>query len=292
MKNILLLTVLFFSFHLSLFAKKTYTIDGNSYQLNTEVDGTITLLSNSIDSEIRFFSKKGNEILELVNTKANGDYQEEYIAVLKQHSGKMDTEVNDVKLTMGSLRTFYNEYNKQVDSSYSYDENPVHLIAYLGAFGGVTNAIFSGNETNVSQPKIGIEVELMDAQKLKRHAIVFRLSQTFKNDEQKNSATQISFNYRFKFIKTEMFNAFINTKVAAYSYIKNEFSVAATDTEPARIEETSGGGFDAPIAFGIGAEYKLGNGYLFATYNDAVSLNQDSNGEFPVDVSLGYKFKL
>jgi len=36
----------------------------------------------------------------------------------------------------------------------------------------------------------------------------------------------------------------------------------------------------------------LGNGYLFFTYNDIVGLGIDSNGEFPVDFTLGYKFNL
>ncbi len=273
-------------------AQQTYTVDGNSYSLNTEVEGTITLLTNSIDGEIRFFSKKGSEIIELVNTKVAGNYTQDYLKVLQKQTGKSEQEVADVKLTLGSLRNFYNQYNKQVDSTFSYDENPVRLIAYLGGFAGLSNSIYTGNTTNTSQPKIGVEVELMDANKLKRHAIVFRLSQTFTNNEQKNSATQLSFNYRFKFVKTEKFNVFINSKVATYSYIENEFNVPATDTEPARIEETSGSGFDAPIAFGLGAEYKLGNGYIFLTYNDAVALNLEGNDEFPVDLSLGYKFNL
>lgn len=292
MKNICLLCVLFLSMHLSVLAQETYNVDGNSYALNKVVDGTITLLSNSIDGEIRFFSKKENDILELTNTKVAGDYQEEYLEVLQKHAGKNDVQVEDVKLTLGSLRTFYNQYNKQADSAFEYDENPVRLIAFLGAFGGISNSIYTGNETNAFQPKIGLEVELMDANVLKRHAIVFRVSQTFASDEQKNRATQISFNYRFKFIQTQKFNAFINTKVAAYTYVKNEFNVPETDTEPARIAETSGGGFDAPIAFGLGAEYKIGNGYIFVTFNDAVAFNQESNDEFPADVSLGYKFKL
>jgi hypothetical protein len=292
MKNIFLFCVLLFCVPLSVFAQKTYAVDDNSYPLNIEVEGTITLLTNSIDGRIKFFSKKGSEVLELVNTKIDGNYNKEYITVLQKHTGKNVLAVENLKLTLGSLRDFYNEYNKQADSAFLYDEKPVKLIAYLGGFGGLTNSIYSGNETNVFQPKIGLEIELMDAKRLKRHAIVFRLSQTFSNDEQKNNATQLSFNYRFKFVKTEKLNVFINTKVAAYSYINNEFNVPATDTTPARIEETSGAGFDVPIAFGLGAEYRLGNGSVFITYNDAVSINYTSNDEFPADVSLGYKFKL
>lgn len=292
MKNIFLLTLLLCTCYFTLNAQNDYTVNGTEYSLKTEVKGTLTLLHNSIDGEIRFFSKKGTEIVELKNTKINGNYQEEYLEVLKMQTGITNEAIKDVKLTMGSLRNFYNAYNKQEDNSFTYNENPIKLITYLGAFGGMTNAIYTGNETNTFQPKIGLELELMDAKLLKRHALVFRLSQTFKSDEQKNSTTQLSFNYRFKFVKTDKFRAFINTKVAAYSYIKNEFDVPATENNPATIEETSNGGFDAPIAFGLGAEYRLGNGFIFITYNDALAINQDDNGEFPLDISLGYKLKL
>ncbi|MFT5250757.1 MAG: hypothetical protein ACI93P_002500, partial [bacterium] len=41
-----------------------------------------------------------------------------------------------------------------------------------------------------------------------------------------------------------------------------------------------------------GADYALGNGYLTFMYNDFVSVVQESNSEFPLDFSLGYKFNL
>ena len=56
--------------------------------------------------------------------------------------------------------------------------------------------------------------------------------------------------------------------------------------------ELSGGNIQAPILLGLGADIKLGNGFLTFGYNDLIGLTIDDNGEFPVDFTLGYKFNL
>lgn len=283
----LLLTVLLLSGSF-LSAQQQYVIDGNTYTPNTEVTGTITLLWNTIDGQYRFFSQQGDIISELVNTKANGDYQEEYKAVLKNQTG---SDTSDLKLTIGSLRNFFDSYNASQDSSYT--ETPsVQINIRLGLFAGLTNSVYTANPNNALQPKVGLELELIDEVMLKRHAIVFRLGQTFANDEQKNSNTQISFNYRFKCIKKEKIDVFVNAKIAAYNFSNDEIFIPATDTAPARIEETSSNGLEAPIAIGLGADYKVGPGHITLSYNDIFALTEDSNGEFPLDVTVGYKIGL
>ena len=78
MKRILLITSLLFALQAPLLAQETFEVDGSSYSLKTEVDGTLTLLWNTIDGEYRYFAKKGSAITELKNTKTNRRYQEEY----------------------------------------------------------------------------------------------------------------------------------------------------------------------------------------------------------------------
>lgn len=269
-------------------AQQQYVIDGNTYTLNKEADGAISLLWNTIDGQYRFFSQKGDEIIELVNTKANGDYQEEYKSVLQNQTG---SDVSDLKLTLGSLRTFFDSYNVGQDPNYV--ETPsVQIKTRLGLFAGVSNNVYIENPNNAIQPKIGLEFELIDESRLKRHGIVFRLSQTFENDEQKVNATQFSLNYRFKFIKKEHLDVFINTKIASYHHNTAEVMIPATDTAPERVEEISSNGLDAPLAFGIGADFKVGPGHITASYNDIVAITQESNGEFPVDFTIGYKIGL
>ena len=50
---------------------------------------------------------------------------------------------------------------------------------------------------------------------------------------------------------------------------------------------------DAPIILGLGADIKLGNGYITLSANELFALiNFDNQGNTPVDLRLGYKFNL
>jgi len=111
MKN-LILSALIVLCGYSLNAQETYTINGTSYELKTEVNGTIDLLWNVIDGEYRYFVKKGTTIQELVNTKTeNGDYNEEYLSTLKAVTSDATVSYDDVKLLLYSLKDFFNIYN-------------------------------------------------------------------------------------------------------------------------------------------------------------------------------------
>ena len=64
------------------------------------------------------------------------------------------------------------------------------------------------------------------------------------------------------------------------------------DDDSISIVSDSSGDFQALGNFGIGFDYAIGNGYLTFTYNDIIGLSLDTNGEFPLDLTLGYKFNL
>jgi len=276
-------------------AQQQYTVDGQTYTLNAEVEGALTLLWNTIDGEYRYFSKKDNDIVELKNTKQDGDYQEEYKETLQQQTSDAAVSTEKVKLTLPSLHAFFVDYNKKKDPNFSEAEKSIDLQFRLGAFVGMSNSIYTQNPTNALQAVAGIDLELVDGVKLKRHAMVLRFKQTFESSEYKYSASQLSLNYRFKFVKTSKFDAFINTKFAALTFSKREQTyILAPDVFPniTYTEKTSGSDFSAPITFGLGADYKVGNGYITFNYNDIVGLSVDSNGEFPIDFTLGYKFNL
>src|SRR5690606_13795865 len=117
MKSLLPILICFLLFSSTIQAQQEYTVDGQSYTLNTEIEGSLTLLWNTINGEYRYFSKKGNDIVELKNTKLNGDYQEEYKEVLRQQTSDAAVSTEDVKLTLPSLHDFFVEYNKKKDPS-------------------------------------------------------------------------------------------------------------------------------------------------------------------------------
>jgi len=293
MKSLLsIFALFFFFFSATIQAQQEYTFDGQTYTLNTEVEGALTLLWNTVNGEYRYFSKKGNEIVELKNTKQNGTYQEEFKGILKQQTSDAVVSTEKVKLTLPSLHAFFAAYNKKKDPNFNETEKSIDLQFRLGAFTGLSNSVYTLNPTNALQAVAGIDLELVDDVKLKRHSMVFRFKQTFESSDHKYSASQFSLNYRFKFVKTPKFDAFLNCKFASFTNTKREIIVPGGPTDGGVIESVSGSDFNAPVTFGIGADYKVGNGYITFNYNDIVGLNVESNDEFPVDFTLGYKFNL
>ncbi len=270
-------------------AQDTYNIAGQQLTLKSEVEGTITLLWNTLDGEYRYFLKKGIEITELKNTRIDGKYQEEYKQVLRTQTEDLSVSVKKVKLTTASLKSFFIEYNKLKNPDFVFDEKSVKLKLRLGAFIGITNSIFSENPDNKFLPTLGFDFEIVDEILLKRHSIVFQFKQTFESSDYKYSASEFSMNYRFKFVKTQKLDVFLNTKFAGYSYIT---SLDYADGIPISNKLDSDSSFQGFINFGVGADYALGNGYLTFSYNDIVSLTNDTNGEFPLDFILGYKLNL
>lgn len=292
MKRLLFILSLVLLTQFQIFAQENYTVDGQSYSLKTEVDGTITLLWNTIDGDYRYFAKKGNAITELKNTKNNGKYQEEFKESLRVLTADNPVSTDKVNLTLSSLREYLNTYNKQVDPSFSNERPSIQIGTRLGVFAGVSNTIFTQNPSNTLLPVAGIDFEIIDEVKLKRHSVVLRLKQTFGNDEFQYNATQASLNYRLKFVKTETLDIFLNTKFVSYTYSsRDDFPVLQPDNSVV-LESSSGGDFTAHGIFGLGADYKLGNGYLFFTYNDIIGLDLETHDSFPVDVTLGYKLSL
>jgi len=288
MKNLLSYSLLVFLFFTSnLFAQETYTVNGEQLSLKTEVDGSISLLWNIIDGDYRYFLKKENNIIELTNTKVDGDYQEEYKQVLQAQTESEDVSEDKVKLTTINLSEYFNEYNKKADPNYIVEENNIKLKTRLGAFIGVTNSIYSLNPTNELLPTLGLDFEIVDNNLLKRHSLLFQFKQTFESSEYKYSVSEFSLNYRFKFIKKEKIDVFINTKFASYTH-----EVIPTLNDDLELVQTTGDSFNALLNFGIGADYALGNGYLTFLYGDIVSVADDSNSEFPIDFTLGYKLNL
>lgn len=295
MKTLLSFTfVVFFLSTTANFAQQQYTVDGKQYTLRTEIEGPLTLLWNTIDGEYRYFSKKDGTILELKNTKVKGDYQEEYKDVLAMQTEDITgIDVSDVKFTRPSLSSFFVTYNKVKDITFTHQSKAVQLKTRLGAFAGISNNVYSSNITNEITPSLGIDFEVLDDVNLRRHSVVLQFKQLFKNPENNSTSSQFSLNYRFKFVKSAKFDVFINTKFVAYTYSKTEVTVIDPEDETSTIVSNSGGNFNAPAAFGIGADYAVGNGYITFNYNDIVAVGVDNeDGNFPVDFTLGYKLNL
>lgn len=288
-----LLVVLFLGFPWIGFSQEITEIDGKTYELTTEVEGPMTLLWSKEGKKFRFFSKKEGEIVELKNTKTGGKFQEEYKEVLKNQTRDISISSEKVKFTPRSLAAFFNEYNRLKDPEYALHKKESDLEFRLGFFGGVDNVIFTDNINNSLHGIGGIDFELVDP-KLKHHALVLQLKQTFKTDDHDYSSSEMSFNYRFKFLVSEKMDVFINFRFAAFYFSEERYEVfEENDPNGSWISYSdSGFGVGAPLTFGIGADYKIGNGYLTFGFQDIFGLNVTSNKEFPIHFSLGYKWVL
>lgn len=273
------------------FAQQDYTVQGKTYSLNTEVEGTLTLLWNIIDEEYRYFIKKGNTIQELTNTKKDGKYQFEYRNTLQSLTNDADIAVHKVNLTLPSISKFAKNYNRIVDPNFKEEVKPLQVGLRLGAFAGLTNrSVINNNPDNAIIPAIGAELEVIDNIKLLRHSLVLRLAQTFASSDYEYTGTAFSLNYRYKFIKKNTIDVYVNLKGVTYTFFDTE--ITTTVENIAVTNNVNDNEFNFPGTFGLGADIALGKGFLTLNYDDIVALNRKTNGEFPVNFTVGYKIGL
>ena len=291
MKNYILSFALCFITFTSL-SQETYTVNGNSYELKTEVSGSIDLLWNIIDGNYRYFAKKGDAIVELTNTKDdNNDYKEEYKTILEGITTETSLSASKVKLTLESLRDYIETYNASVDSNYTASSK-AKLLTRFSIFGGVTNSPFVNNPDNVSNPVFGAEFEFSEAITLPRHSIYFQGRQVFATSKFDYSATHFVVGYRFRFINKETFSIYTSLDLAQYVFTKVE-GVVLNDFDQFEMGHIKENGFEAPFTFGIGADIKLSEtSFLSITYNELFALLQENEGNFSTSFAIGYKFKL
>ena len=134
--------------------------------------------------------------------------------------------------------------------------------------------------------QLGAEFEIIDPISLPRHAAVVQYKQTLSNDNYEYSAAQFSLNYRYKFIKQPIVDFYINAKLITFT----SFDTEAIEDNGSVIEADSGSNFQAPLIFGLGADIPIGKGFIFIQYQDVAGVFIENNGEFPVDITAGYKF--
>lgn len=286
MKKIILILCFFFSIA-SLIAQETYTIQGETLQLKTEIEGELDLLWNIIDDKFRYFVRTSdNTITELVNTRNENRYfQQEYISTLENLTGVSAQEVN---LTLADIKSYIDNYNLSQDSNYISAVNNAQLRLLLGLFGGVTNSPFIDNPKNSITPQFGAELELVDKNRIKRHALFMQLRHVFKSSDFDYTTTELALGYRFRFINSKKISVYGQTKFATLNFVKN--TILDANDLPVEFSETA---FEIPITFGVGADIRLSeNSYFTIRYNELFSVMLENNGNFSTNITLGYKFNL
>lgn len=270
------------------YSQETYTVNGTSLELKTEIKGKLDLLWNVIDGKYRYFVKsEDGTITELKNTKNdNNDYQEEYKSTLSNLTNGKPTD--KLKLTLYSLKSYIDSYNASVDSGYISANTERNVQLRLGFSGGITNNPFVGNPDNTKTPMIGAELEIFEANSLPRHSGFLQARHAFENDDFKYSTTELALGYRFRFINKETFSVYGQVKLATLNFTDVTF-LDENDME-VNSNETS---FDIPFIFGVGSDIKVGdNSYITIIYGELFAAFLDNQGNFSTDIAVGYKFNL
>jgi len=288
-----IITILVFTLFLSIssFAQMTHTIDGKSYELTEEITGKASLFYVISEGEYRYFIKKDDSLTELTNTKdENGKYQGEYREILSILTTDAAMDTSKVNLTLASLRTYVDQYNKASDIDYRLQaERPV-TKARLGGFAGMSNNPFVKNPNNTIVPIFGAEVEVYD-EKRSRHSLGLAFKQSLEADDFKYSSSQFGLFYRFRVLNKESFSIYPQATLATYTFSKSKSTTTVGSVTT--VSNESGSALDAPIILGFGADIKLGNGYITFSANELFALiNFDNQGNTPLDLRLGYKFNL
>ncbi|WP_111682308.1 hypothetical protein [Winogradskyella tangerina] len=287
MKKIVLLCIVCFVFQLN-YGQDTYTINGETLELKTEIDGKLDLLWNTIDGNYRYFVRTDDgTITELKNSKGpDNKFQEEYKSTLSALTNGKSTD--KLKLTLYDLRNFIDAYNISVDSSYTLTSTESDVQFRLGFSGGITNNPFVGNPENKSTPMIGAELEIFEANVLPRHSGFLQARHTFDSDNFPYSTTEFSLGYRYRFINKETFSIYGQFKLATLNFSNVTF--ADENSMEIDASETS---FDIPFIFGIGSDIKIGeNSFITIIYGELFAILLDNQGNFSTDIAIGYKFNL
>ncbi len=187
-----------------------------------------------------------------------------------------------------SLKQFIKAYNSNDNGRFAYTDDRVKAKTRLSVFGGITNHPFINNPTDAKMPFFGVEFEMFQADSNSRQAGFFSIEHAFKNDEFSYESTELALGYRYRFIKKSTFNIYGNLKFATYTFFKETFEVTSGITE-----DMKNSAFRIPFIFGLGADIKINaSNFITISYNEIVSIFVDSNGNFPVDFAIGYRFDL
>ncbi|WP_053976212.1 hypothetical protein [Mangrovimonas xylaniphaga] len=278
-----------------IYSQNSYTVNGETLELKTEIEGTLDLLWTIDNGTYRYFIRTtDNTIVELKNTK-NPDtrkYQNEYKTTLQEATEGSGMSTKNVNLTLPSLKKFVDSYNSSSDASYQTQDIKAQPEMRLGVFGGITNSPFIYNPENYTSSVLGAELEVITNAEKQRHSGLLQFRHTFENKDFEYRTTEISLGYRFRALKFRRLDIYADVKFATlnlsdrvYTYTDDNDNVVSANEK-----ETI---FDAPFIFGIGADYRISNrSYIMFGFNNLAAIRLENGKHFSTDFTLGYKLKL
>ena len=283
----ILLFGFFFFLVLPLAAQETFIINKDTLQLNREVKGPLNLFWTQEDLSYRYFVQKGKRMVELI--KEDDRYKEQ----LSELTADSKVKTRDVQFVLYSLRHFVNSYNSLVQEDYVSNEATDNIKQRIGLFTGLSNNIYTDNPNNALAPVAGLEYEFYDPNLAPRHSAFLQLRHSFETNDFSYSATALSLSYRFKALYFKGFDLHIDARLASLYYSEETIALTNDAGEVVAVQDDSGFTFTAPFSFGIGSDIRITpNSFITVGYNDIFAIVLDSNGNFPIDFTVGYKYSL
>lgn len=285
MKKIILLTCLLLSFSFA-FAQTKTDINGYEVELKKATEGALDLYWSVFQRKYYFFVETEDGTLHRLNE--NPEEQDFYKAKLSELTAGFGN-TSELFFELKPLQQYINGYNASLDPNYKSYEIPPQIKWYATIFGGVTNNPFVSNPDNVINPQIGLEFEFAPNVPQHMHSGFLQVRHAFKSNEFEYQTTEFNIGYRFRYLRKERFNLFAQVKAVTFNINEVVLEDELTDTQ-IKVNSNS---FDAPFIFGLGADFKIGkNSYITFIYSELFAIFFDYQGNFPVDLSLGYKLKL
>lgn len=274
------LTYILYFFFITIIASaqhQQFTIDHQTYETQTLVDGELSLYTGHSSSQRHYImAYEGDHV---VLKKEN--YREQIKKLLNR-----SLALSDVKYKTRPLVMFTDEFNHREDEGVS------QLNLGLSIYGGLSNQFLFPNPDNEKYGVVGAELEFSNRQLARRHSLFIQFNQTINTSDYKFNLSQLSLNYRFRFLDFKSFYAAVNIEFFDLNYVSFEDSFYNQDGEQILKDEKSTS-LDTPISLGASLNFKISKvTTIFVSYNDFVALGVSDNGETSLDFNLGLRFNL
>lgn len=268
-----------------------FVIEGDTLKLTAEVRGELSLFWDKEPESPRFFVRKGDRILELKDSLHNGRPQ--YRIALERITRNQNAPLRDLEFSRASLGAFVRTYNEHAALQRTQSESQRVFASRIGFFTGLSNKVYADNPDNVLAPLIGLEFELFNPQFSWRHSLVVDLEQSFKRQGYRYTATQLSLGFRYRFLQINRLQFYLDATLVRLLYERDEYQELDEHGGVLAMRDDSGFKLQAPLSLGMGADYQVTqNGYITFGYNEVVSATLESNGAFPIDITIGYRYQL
>lgn len=270
-----------FSFQVSYAQKDTIMVDGMKKILKYEVEGELSLLVDRQETQETFYLKKANQIQALT--------PENYLTQLDTFTKDIYIDLNNTKFILSDIKAVVNEYNTIFKS---IDITPPVSVR-LGLLGGISNyTAYLPSASDDQYTMGGISLEFYNEEKLNRHSVILQVRSNLDQGNIDLNILEFGLGYRFKIINKENFHFYFETEFLNLHKVEFDESTFPDDIDLLS-DSASSYGIEPPLGLGFGIAYQVvDNLFLSANYNNLYFLGLSDNGEFPVDIRFGIKYKL